>query len=179
VKEYRYAPDGGFVGYKVTNKGKNETPKTIDPKLTERTIDALTAALDVMQKVAKGSPCEGASEIFDGDRRYRLTFHDGGEDILESSRYNIFHGAARRCTAEVVPLAGKWHAKPRGWLSIQEQGRKLGELPTIWMAKMEPGAPAVPVRMKVVTDYGTLYMHVTKYRNDMTSEPNETKAKDK
>ncbi len=75
-----------------------------------------------------------------------------------------------------MPLAGKWHAKPRGWLSIQEQGRKLGALPTVWLANMEHGAPAVPVRLRVVTDYGTLYMHVIHYTNDKTAQKIETGA---
>jgi hypothetical protein len=168
VKEYRYGSNGAFLGYKVTNNGKDETPKTLDPKLTERTIDALTGALGAMRLVESGGQCEGISEVFDGDRRYRLTFHDEGEDMLAANSYNVYEGKARRCAVEVVPVAGKWHTKPRGWLSIQEQGRKKGALPTVWMAKMERGAPAVPVRMKIVTDYGTLYMHVTGYHNDQT-----------
>jgi hypothetical protein len=61
-----------------------------------------------------------------------------------------------------VPDGGKWYQKPRGWLSIQEQGRQKGSLPTVWMAKVNKTGPALPVKIRVVTDYGTLFMHLTK-----------------
>lgn len=165
IKEYKYGKDGSFLGYRVEEAGKDKTPKTIEPDLTENSTDALTATLMVMEALADGKPCEGASEVFDGDRRYRLIFRDRGPERLESSRYNIYEGPAIRCEVEVEPMQGRWHSKPRGWLSIQEQGRKQGALPTVWMASMEEGAPAVPVKVRVKTDYGTLFSHLTGYDN--------------
>ena len=169
VQTYRYGGDGSFRGYSATVNGRDSTPKDIDPALTAHTTDALSAALAAMDAVAGDRPCSGQSEIFDGERRYRLVFHDMGPAMLPVTDYSVYSGPAEKCSAEVVPLAGRWHAKPRGWMSIQEQGRKQGSLPLIWMAKMAPGAPAVPVRVQVATDYGTLVMQVTSYHNDASS----------
>ena len=54
---------------------------------------------------------------------------------------------------------------PRGWLSIQEQGRSKGSLPTIWLAKIDKDGPAVPVKLRLKTDYGTLFSHLIDYKN--------------
>lgn len=165
-KTYLYGKDGRFKSYKVIENGKDKTPPGLDDRLVDHTTDALTAAMTVMQRVAEKGQCEGSDEIFDGDRRFRLTFHHKGQETLHPSYYAFYEGPAVICEAEVTPLAGRWSAKPRGWLSIQEQGRAAGSLPTIWMASLEKGAPAVPVRMRVKTDYGTLFMHMSGYAND-------------
>ena len=73
-------------------------------------------------------------------------------------------GPAVACTVEVKPIAGKWHEKPRGWMSIQEQGREKGTMPTVWFAQMAAGEPAVPVKIRVKTEYGALFMHLTSYQ---------------
>src|SRR5690606_14417519 len=79
------------------------------------------------------------------------------------SDYNLYSGPAKRCTIEVQPAGGKWHDKPRGWFSIQEQGRNKGTMPTIWVASITPDMPAVPVKVMVKTDYGTLFLHLVGY----------------
>lgn len=164
-KTYRYGRDGSFKSYTVRDdKDDGKKPRPVEKELTHNTTDALTATLAVMQKVAAGGKCEGREEIFDGSRRYRLIFKDQGKANLKASRYNIFSGLATECTAEVEQIAGKWREKPRGWMSIQEQGRARGTMPTVWFAQMEEGQPAVPVRIRVRTDYGTLFMHLTKYQ---------------
>ena len=90
-------------------------------------------------------------------------FKEKGTVELKASRWNVYEGSAIECTAEVQPIAGKWHEKPRGWMSIQEQGRERGTIPTVWFAKITEGQPAVPVKVRVKTSYGTLFMHMTKY----------------
>lgn len=49
-------------------------------------------------------------------------------------------------------------------MSIQEQGRERSTMPTIWFAKMAEGEPAVPVKIRVKTEYGALIMHLTHYK---------------
>lgn len=165
IKEYTYGSDGTFKHYQVTEDGKvSQDPPAAE--LTDNTTDALTATLMVMQEVASGRPCRGESEVFDGDRRYKMVFNDQGTVPLEQTRYNVYQGDAAQCTVEVVPLKGKWHEKPRGWMSIQEQGREAGTMPTVWFARLEEGGPAVPVKVRVKTEYGTLFMHLAEYSND-------------
>lgn len=165
VKEYSYNRKGEFVAYKITdaeNKADNQQP---DPELTAGTTDALTATLNAMQTIGKGGSCEGTTEIFDGSRRFQLTFRFEAEEELTRSRYNVYQGPSQRCVAEVTPAGGKWHDKPRGWLSIQEQGRQNGSLPTVWFAKIDEAGPAVPVKIRIKSDYGALFMHLVNYTN--------------
>ena len=163
VKKYRYKKNGSFEGYSLKDDSNDGSIKEVDKKLTEGTTDVLTATLSTMEKIAKDGECTGESEIFDGKRRFKLVFKEKKKVELEASRYNIYGGPAVECSAEVLPVAGKWREKPRGWMSIQEQGREKGTMPTVWFAKVAEGQPAIPVKVRVKTDYGTLFMHLTQY----------------
>lgn len=165
VKTYNYKRNEGFQNLTVTFSGKKPKVEENDPVLTKGTTDALTAMMLVMEKVSRGGKCEGQSEVYDGSRRYALIFKHKQYVKLEASRYNVYSGPAIECTAEVKPIAGKWHKKPRGWMSIQEQGRERGTMPTVWFAQMRDYAVVVPVRVRVKTEYGTLFMHMTEYRS--------------
>lgn len=162
---YQYGNNGDFKAYIIKEHEKAAYTKEVDAELTKGTTDLLSATLQIMESVAAGKPCEGTSEIFDGKRRFKQVFADQGEKILESSKYNIYDGKARECTVEVVPAGGKWRDKPRGWMSIQEQGRARGTMPTVWMAKITEDAPAVPVKIRVKTAYGTMFMHLAEYKH--------------
>lgn len=161
IAVYDYDASGNFKKLQMTADGKDKTPKTIDPALTRGTTDILTATLNVMQQAVKTGKCDGSADIFDSRRRFTLKYADQGPDTLKKTSYSFYAGPAMKCTAEVIPGAGNWHKKPRGWLSIQEQGRKKGTMPTLWMAKINPDLPAVPVRIMIKTDYGTLFMHLS------------------
>lgn len=162
-KIYRYNKNGTFKEYRIKDDENDGAPHPVEKKLTDHSTDILSAALSVMAAVSKGETCTGASEIFDGRRRYKLVFKEKDRVDLKRSRYNVYEGPAIRCTAEVKPAGGAWHKKPRGWLSIQEQGRKRGTMPTIWMAVLKEGEPALPVKVRVKTEYGALFMHMTGY----------------
>lgn len=164
INTYNYNRDGSFGSYVVKEHGEKEEQVEVDPELTQGTIDAFTAGLKIFERVAAGENCDGASDIFDGKRRFEQVFKYIGEDALEATKYNIYNGPAQECTLEIVPIAGKWHDKPRGWLSIQEQGRERGTMPTIWLAPIAEGLPAVPVKIRVKTAYGTLFMHLAEYK---------------
>lgn len=165
MKEYTYTKDGTFKGLKEIEAGKDVSKKEIDSELTQGTTDILSATLEVMEAMASTGKCEGSAEVFDGARRFELVFSHEAEEILEATDYNVYQGPSARCIVEVKPVAGKWYEKPRGWLSIQEQGREKGTMPTVWMARMDENSPAVPVKVRVKTDYGTLFMHLIRYDN--------------
>jgi hypothetical protein len=164
AKTYSFDKNGQFQSLKIVENGKPKKKDPPSPKLTNDTTDLLSATLAVMMEAAKTGECKGESDVFDGSRRFTLHFKSLGTEVLEKSRYAPFAGKAMKCTVEITPKGGKWHEKPRGWMSIQEQGRAKGTLPTVWLAKA-PGAadtdPAFPVRIRVKTNYGTLFMHLT------------------
>lgn len=166
VKEYSYGKDGSFKGLKELKDGKEKPKKKFDDKLVQGTTDVLTASLKVMEHVSETGECKGEDQVFDGKRRFKLIFRHKADEVLTPSKFNLYKGVAARCEVEVVPSGGAWNKKPRGWLSIQEQGREKGSLPTVWLAKIDDKGPAVPVKMRVKTDYGTLFMHLVDYKND-------------
>ncbi len=168
VKTYSYDKEKGFLDLTTEYVGKKPRTETPDEELTKGTTDIISATLMVMEQVSDGKPCEGNREIFDGKRRFKLIFHHKGYVMLEKTRYNAYEGPAVECVVEVEPVSGAWYKKPRGWLSIQEQGRSLGTMPTVWMAQVVENAVVVPVRVRVKTTYGTMFMHMTKYKSGDT-----------
>ena len=163
-KEFHYTKDGGFQELIVTEKGKTEKAD-VPPELSEGTIDAYSAALKVFAKIAAGGACEGKDDIFDDKRRFTQVFHPKDNSEIKPTEYNVYTGPASVCEVEVVPNGGKWHKKPRGWMNVQEQGRRLGALPTMWAAKLNETGPAMPLKVMIKTDYGTLLIHLAEYRN--------------
>ncbi len=164
IKEYRYNKDGSFIDYRIKDdKHDGKSPEEVDSVLTQGTTDAFSAALRVMAKISKDGKCEGSDDVFDGNRRFTQVFVHKASVDLKANEYNVYAGPAVECTIEVKQGPGKWHEKPRGWMSIQEQGRERGTMPTIWFAQVAPGQPAVPVKIRVKTEYGTLFMHLTGY----------------
>lgn len=161
---YQYDARGAFKSLKLTDDGVDKTPKKIDPALTRDTVDILTATLRMMQSADAAKACAGKSDVFDSRRRFTLTFAPQGVETLQKSKRTAYAGPAYKCTVEVTPKGGAWKKKPRGWLSIQEQGRKKGTLPTMWVAHVRDDLPPVPVRIMMKTDYGTLFMHLSDVR---------------
>ncbi len=163
VKSYYYGRDRSFKGLELKKHNKPLEKREVSDELTQGATDALSATLSVMRDVAAGQVCAGSEDVFDGKRRFKQVFRSEGTEDLKASKYNVFGGEAQVCTVEVVPVVGKWHEKPRGWMSIQEQGRERGTMPTVWMGMVEGHTVALPVKIRVKTDYGTLFMHLTEY----------------
>jgi hypothetical protein len=157
--KYEYNAAGHLRSLVLHKDGREEKPP-IDPKLTHGTADILTATMRMLLAMPKTGLCQGQSDVFDSRRRFGLIYTPLGADELKKSRYTFYQGPTVTCTVEVVPKGGAWHKKPRGWLSIQEQGRKAGSLPTLWVAKVDPSLPPLPVKIRIKTDYGTLFMHL-------------------
>ncbi|MEZ5815396.1 MAG: DUF3108 domain-containing protein [Alphaproteobacteria bacterium] len=165
IKEYLYNKNGSFKSLRITNDKSDGEIQDVPGEVTDGTVDALTATLEILKNYNEAGKCEGSSDVFDGKRRFKQVFEHKKSVTLEKSKYNIYGGPAAECTVEVIPVNGEWHKKPRGWLSIQEQGRAKGTMPTVWIAQMSENGPAVPVKIRVKTAYGTLFMHLAEYQN--------------
>lgn len=173
IKEYNYTREGGFRDLVITEHGKEPKQKDLEAEIVADTTDTLSMALNVMRRVASGETCDKSEDVFDGKRRFAQIFKFEKEEQLSRSRYNIYEGPAQRCVVEVQPISGEWHEKPRGWMSIQEQGRERGTMPTVWIAEIAEDIPAVPVKILVRTAYGALVMHLTSYvsgETELTAE---------
>ncbi len=165
IKEYIYNKDGTFKSLKITDEYHVGKAREVEKELTDQTTDVLSATLQVLSDYNKTGECKGQAEVFDGKRRFKQEFQHQQETELTSSKYNLFSGKAAQCSVEVTPIAGAWHKKPRGWLSIQEQGRDQGTMPTVWIGKINEDGPAIPIKVRIKTAYGTLFMHLAEYNN--------------
>lgn len=168
TKTYRYNYDGSFAGLTISETGKPDQIQRPDEALTNQTTDALTSTLQALMRVTHEQTCAHSADVFDGKRRFTQAFIQKNQEQLIPSRYNIYDGLSVVCSVEIIPKGGAWHKKPRGWMSIQEQGRQKGTMPTVWMAQVKPGMPAVPIKILVKTNYGTLFMHLAEYKSDGT-----------
>jgi len=168
VKKYKYNKDGTFKEYSLLDNENDGSPQPVEKELTDHSTDILSAMLEEMMKISVGQDCKGESEIFDGKRRYKLIFNHKGIVDLKKSKYNVFEGKATECSIKIEPKGGKWHAKPRGWFAIQEQGREAGSMPTVWFGQVDKNETAIPVKVRAKTSYGTFFLHLTGYESTGT-----------
>jgi hypothetical protein len=119
-------------------------------------VDMLSALFQVMNQ----DTCANEVMGFDKKRRFNMVFVSQDRVKMEKSKYSKFSGNAEICTVEIVPVAGKWRDKPRGWMSIQEQAKDNGQLPRLWFGKVHDEMPKIPVRFQIKTNYGTMIMHL-------------------
>lgn len=181
VKSFVYNRDGSFKELTIKDFDKPLRTEKTETALTNQTTDVLTSTLETLARVATGEGCSHSADVFDGKRRFAQSFMPQKEDLLRKSKYNIFEGASLVCTVEIQPKGGAWHQKPRGWMSIQEQGREKGTMPTMWMAQMNPNMPAVPIKILVKTNYGALFMHLAEYSGNgetLVAQKRITEAED-
>ncbi len=119
-------------------------------------LDMLSALFQAM----KQDTCAGTVMGFDKKRRFNMVFGHQDRVEMKKSKYSQFSGDAEICTVEIVPVAGRWRDKPRGWMSIQEQAKDNGQLPRMWFGKVRDDMPKIPIRFQIKTNYGTMIMHL-------------------
>jgi hypothetical protein len=158
---FTYDANGTFKSMELIEDDGKKSEGPVDPELTSGTRDMLTALAVMLDHYKKNGNCSVSVPSFDGKRKFNMVFKDNGDAEIKPGRYSIFSGKARTCTIEIVPVAGLWREKARGWMSIQDQGKKGKKLPKLWIAKAADDLPVIPVRFDVFTQYGNIVMHLT------------------
>lgn len=135
-------------------------PRPQPPGMTTGTVDIITAIVGMLRHATKEGNCTFSAIGFDGKRRFKIAFKDMGNDMLPTSKYNIFSNIqARACQLELTPLMG-FSGRPRGYYKIQQEARILGQLPRVWLGRMKKNGPYVPARMLVKSEYGAVFIHL-------------------
>ena len=127
----------------------------VPPELVPGTTDPLSAVLSVASAVALGRGCSGTVPVFDGRRRYDLTFQAMGSRDLAPNRYSVFSGPAVSCQVTSHMLAGNW--RRGGWVSGDEKKAPV----SLMLASVVEGMPPVPVRLEGESRFGEVIMHLT------------------
>jgi hypothetical protein len=128
----------------------------VPPEMVPGTTDPLSAVLSVAGAVAVGRGCSETVPVFDGRRRYDLTFQEMGSRNLAPSKYSVFSGAAVQCQVTSKVLAGNWK-KESGFASDDEKRKPVA----LMLASVVEGMPPVPVRLEGESRFGEVIMHLT------------------
>ncbi|GEO36955.1 hypothetical protein SAE02_11030 [Skermanella aerolata] len=128
----------------------------VPPEMVPGTTDPLSAVLSVAGAVAVGRGCSETVPVFDGRRRYDLTFKEMGSRNLPPSKYSVFSGAAVQCQVTSKVLAGNWK-KDGGAVSNDEKRKPVA----LMLAPVVEGMPPVPVRLEGESRFGEVIMHLT------------------
>ncbi|HYI72412.1 MAG TPA: DUF3108 domain-containing protein [Skermanella sp.] len=128
----------------------------VPPEMVPGTTDPLSAVLSVAGAVAVGRGCSETVPVFDGRRRYDLTFQEMGSRNLSPSKYSVFSGTAVQCQVTSKVLAGNWK-KDGGFASDDEKRKPVA----LMLARVVEGMPPMPVRLEGESRFGEVIMHLT------------------
>lgn len=147
-REITYLDDGSL---EVRHNPARDDEPLAEP-LLRGTLDPVTALYAMIGSFDEARRCAGRLPVFDGRRRYDLTLKPLGDAQLEPSGYGIYSGPATRCRVTLRPIAG-----------FEKKGKSLSRLPRkveVWLAPLEPGGPAVPVRLEGENPWGHMVVHL-------------------
>ncbi len=125
--------------------------------LPEGTVDPLSLAVAASRALARSGRCDQTMPVFDGRRRFDLIVKHVDETILAANSYSVYQGAAVRCSFSMKRISGF----RKSWKSGRQWDAGSSAPPTIWLAEIRPGLPAVPVRYEGQIALGTIVIHLT------------------
>ena len=143
-----YAVDGTVTAEAKPPPDRPVTPVT--PAQMRGTVDQLTAYLALARHLAGHGSCALALAVFDGRRRYDLSFTDLDPEILPG-----LAGPTRVCRMSRRRIAG--FPVDRGGTETTDQGK-------LWFARLIPGDLMVPVRMEFGSEFGTFTADLAELR---------------
>jgi hypothetical protein len=132
-----------------------EERESVPDTLRERTMDSLSALVQLIHIVATTGRCDTSARTFDGRRLVEIRASTAGEEDLPPTDRSSFAGKALRCDFEGRMLAGFKHDDDRG-----REGRPMHG--SAWLAWALPGSIPMPVRMTFETRwFGDATMYLT------------------
>ncbi|HXV22937.1 MAG TPA: DUF3108 domain-containing protein [Alphaproteobacteria bacterium] len=147
-----FAPDRTPVA-RFTPPDDAEEPAP--PEILEGSVDPASALLTLIQMVSKTASCSGAGtvEVFDGKKRYDVTFVDLPREMLHKTSYSLYSGEATRCRMDMRPLHGFKPGK-----------RRPLDGTMVWFGKALDGAPPLPVRIETEISLGSVRLELASVR---------------
>jgi hypothetical protein len=130
--------------------------RQLPPIVPANTFDPLSISLKIARDIERGQGCKGTHPIFDGNRRYNLTFTDLGESPVPKTPYSAYDGKAYRCQFDIQRISG--FQNPREFLRFWDEDNF--DPPEIWVARLVQGMPPVPVRLQGDLNMGGLRIYL-------------------
>jgi hypothetical protein len=143
-----HLPDGTVVAEATPPPTSPITP--VSPAQMRGTVDQLTAYLQLARHLAARGSCPLALAVFDGRRRYDLSFVD-----LPSEALPGLSGTTQVCGMQRHRIAG---------FPIERSGDQPTDQGKLWLARLVPGEVLVPVRMEFGSEFGTFTAKLAELR---------------
>ena len=164
VRTVDFEPDGSIEVFRDPDEDEIETDPIPDDMLVD-VLDPLSAGLTLILALNRGEQCIDNVPVFDGERRYDLTFTSRGETVLPPSRRNVYDGPAITCLARMVPLAGAWidREDDEAW-DEEDYEQRQRDFIRIYFASPIEGGLLLPVRGEGEGRRGAIFIHLSEIR---------------
>ena len=160
--EWRGRPRRADIVYR---SGQPEILELLPPDTNERepvpralqrgTEDTLSALVQLLGHVERNGSCNTTARIFDGRRLSEIDASTMGLESVGRGPRAVFGGTALRCDFVGRMLAGFVLNRPHTTPGRAHYG-------SAWFAPLQPGGPALPVRISFGTDwFGNVTMVLT------------------
>jgi hypothetical protein len=143
-----YGADGAVTAEAIPPPTSPVDP--VSPAQMRGTVDQLTAYLDLARHLAARGSCALAFAVFDGRRRYDLSFTDLAPEALPG-----FSGPIQVCRM--------WRRRIAGF-PVDHRGDQPTDQGKLWFARLIPGDVMVPVRMVFGSEFGSLTANLAELR---------------
>ena len=143
-----YAADGAVTAEATPPSAGPVTP--VSPAQMRGTVDQLTAYLELARHLATRGSCALALAVFDGRRRYDLSFTDVAPEALPD-----FTGPLQVCEM--------WRRRVAGF-PIDRGGDQRTDEGKLWFARLIPADFMIPVRMEFGSEFGAVTANLTELR---------------
>jgi hypothetical protein len=154
--------EDGVVITEITPTAKADGREAVPQDRLDGTVDPLTAGLAVSLHAGGPEPCRGRIPVFDGRRRYDLSFRPTGREAIDGPFYE---GTSIRCRVSLERIAG-FSRDP--WLPRA----KTPEEADLWFARVAKDAPAMPVMFQADMGLGIVEINLVSF----SAEPPESRA---
>jgi hypothetical protein len=160
-REIFYSQDG-VPTVKVDGRIRTKSGKSVPGPLTLGSLDPASAVFSIIETFARTYRCDGIFQVFDGKRRYDLRVTEVGRRNLRPSRYGMYSGSATVCRVAI--------GKRAGFGKRERAGSGFPSNLEIWLAPLEDGTLAIPVRLEWHNDLGAVVAHLVAGRVDSPAE---------
>ncbi len=166
VTRLKFAPDGEAWAEFEPSAGAVSPSEEVTAEQRRGALDPVTALLQMLAHLAVEQDCNVVVPVFDGKRRFDVTGADASdaakvEEEIDAGDYGVFKGKARVCSAGFRMVSGQWTDRQKSgfWKkSDTEDGREPFR---VWLAKLSPELPELPVMLESTSIWGRIVIHLT------------------
>ena len=136
---------GGHAVVRAQSPPQDKYRLPLPAGLLAQSVDGLSAVVVQSLAATQRQAC-ASNTVYDGRQVRRLEMRQAGSERLAAHSQSAFTGEALRCETVSTMVGGFLKSQPLAEQSKPRRG-------TLWLAPVEPGGPALPVRMVFDADF--------------------------